>query len=52
MDVSEVIRINGDAIEDAGKVYQSLEADFIQGVGKVEGRLLLLLNVKKLLGLD
>ncbi|MGI6548889.1 MAG: chemotaxis protein CheW [Syntrophomonadales bacterium] len=50
--VSEVIRINGDAIEDAGKVYQSLQADFIQGVGKVEGRLLLLLNAKKLLGLD
>lgn len=50
--VSEVIRISVDDIEDAGKVYQNLDADFIQGVGKVKGRLLLLLNVKKLLGLE
>lgn len=50
--VSEVMRIDGDAIEDAGQVYRSVDADFVQGVGKVDGRLLILLNVKKLLGLE
>jgi len=50
--VSEVMRIGVEDIEDADKVYQSLEAEFIQGIGKVKGRLLLLLNVKKLLGLE
>lgn len=50
--VSEVIRIDGDSIEDAGKVYRGLEADFIHGVGKVEGRLLILLHVKRLLEVD
>lgn len=50
--VSEVIRIKGNAIEDAGNVYHSVDADFVQGVGKVEGRLLILLDAKKLLGLE
>ena len=50
--VSEVIRIGVEAIEGAEKVYQNMEAEFIQGVGKVQGRLLLLLNAKKLLGLE
>jgi len=50
--VSEVLRIEGDAIEEADKVYHGLEADFIQGVGKIEGRLLILLNMRKLLGIN
>ncbi|MGE5417139.1 MAG: chemotaxis protein CheW [Acidobacteriota bacterium] len=48
--VSEVIRIGVNSIEDAKKVYGSLDADFIQGVGKVEGRLLILLDLEQLLG--
>lgn len=48
--VTEVLRINLQDIEDAGKVYSSLKAECIEGVGKVEGRLLILLNIARLLG--
>ncbi len=51
-EVSEVLRIKGNEIEETAKVYQGLEAEFIQGVGKVEDRLLMLLNVRKLLSID
>lgn len=50
--VSEVLRINGEDIEDAVKVYSSVDHDFIQGVGKVDGRLLILLNLESLLGVN
>ncbi|MGE5422435.1 MAG: chemotaxis protein CheW [Ignavibacteriales bacterium] len=50
--VSEVLRIKSDDIEDAVKVYSSVDHDFIQGVGKVDGRLLILLNLESLLGVN
>ncbi|MGE5397863.1 MAG: chemotaxis protein CheW [Chitinophagales bacterium] len=50
--VSEVIRINSSSIEDTSSVYGSLDSDFINGVAKINGRLLILLNLKKLLGID
>lgn len=50
--VSEVLRISSDDIEDPVKVYNSVDHDFIQGVGKVDGRLLILLNLQSLLGVN
>ncbi|MGE5371336.1 MAG: chemotaxis protein CheW [Solirubrobacterales bacterium] len=48
--VTEVLRIYHADIEDARTVYHSMDGDFIQGVGKVDGRLLILLDLEKLLG--
>jgi len=44
-EVSEVLRIQGNNIEPAAKVYGNLEADHIRGIAKVNERLLILLDL-------
>jgi len=48
-EVSEVLRLNADNIEETAKVYDSLTADHIQGIAKVNDRLLILLDLLKIL---
>lgn len=49
--VSEVLRLNGDDIEETQSVYGSLDANVIRGIGKVNGRLVILLDPARLLEL-
>lgn len=47
--VTEVLRIGESAIEPPPRTIAGLRADYLQGVGKVEDRLLILLDVDKIL---
>lgn len=47
--VSEVLRIPADAIEPAPPIVTGLEADYLRGVGRVEDRLIILLDVQKVM---
>ena len=49
--VSEVLRLHTSDIEDTERVYGSITAEHIRGVAKVEGRLLILLDLHKILDL-
>ncbi|MDE3169403.1 MAG: purine-binding chemotaxis protein CheW [Acidobacteriota bacterium] len=46
---SEVLRIPPSEIEAPGNVFQEGELDFVTGVGKLKGRLVILLDVSKML---
>lgn len=46
--VSEVLRINSKIVEPAPSMVCSVESDFIAGVGKLDDRLLILLDLGKL----
>ena len=46
---SEVMRIPPSEIEEPNNVFQEGELDFVTGVGKVKGRLVILLDVSKIL---
>jgi len=46
--VNEVLRINSSIVEPAPALVTSIDSDFIAGVGKLEDRLLILLDLKKL----
>ena len=48
--VHEVLRISGSIVEPAPQMVCSIDADFIAGVGKLEDRLLILLDLGKLFG--
>lgn len=48
----DVIDIPWDSLEPAPEVVGSLEADYIEGVANLENRLLILLNVEKVLSLE
>ncbi|MDD3364044.1 MAG: chemotaxis protein CheW [Syntrophomonas sp.] len=50
--VSEVLQINADNIEETVKVYTSIDAEIIKGIAKVDNRLLILLDLQKLLGIE
>ncbi len=50
--VSEVLHLNLNDIEETAKVYNSIDAEIIKGVAKVGDRLLILLDLQKLLGID
>jgi len=50
--VSEVLHLNISDIEATAKVYNSIDAEIIKGVARVEDRLLILLDLQKLLGID
>ena len=50
--VSEVLEINTEDIEPAPAFGSDLRTDFIQGVGKVAGRFVILLDVDHVLSLD
>jgi len=47
--VSEVLRIPADTVEPPPPLVTSIESDYIKGVGKLDGRLLILLDVAKIL---
>ena len=47
--VSEVLRLPADTIEPAPKLVSKGQADYITGVGKLEDRLLMLLDIDKIL---
>jgi purine-binding chemotaxis protein CheW len=46
---TEVVQLAQDAIEPAPPITGSIDSNYLDGVGKIEGRLLILLNVAKLL---
>jgi purine-binding chemotaxis protein CheW len=46
---SEVLRIPPSEIEEPNNVFQEGELDFVTGVGKLHGRLVILLDVSKIL---
>lgn len=50
--VHEVLRINSSIVEPAPTMVCSIDSDFIAGVGKLEDRLLILLDLGKLFGRD
>lgn len=47
--VSEVLRLTTDAIEPPPPGVATIEAEYLKGVGKIEDRLLILLDIDKLL---
>ena len=46
--VSEVLRILGNTIEPPPSIVAGIESDYIEGVGKLNDRLLILLELKKI----
>ncbi|MEN6460473.1 MAG: chemotaxis protein CheW [Syntrophomonas sp.] len=50
--VSEVLKITDSQIEEAGNVYKSFDSEFIKGIAKVDDRLLILLDLQKMLALE
>lgn len=50
--VSEVLWLRSEAIEPPPPVALGMDANFIRGVGKISERLLILLNLEKLMGED
>ncbi|MBI5561952.1 MAG: chemotaxis protein CheW [Deltaproteobacteria bacterium] len=47
--VSEVLRISADTVEPPPALVTNIESDYIKGVGKLDGRLLILLDVARIL---
>ncbi|MBI5643123.1 MAG: chemotaxis protein CheW [Deltaproteobacteria bacterium] len=47
--VSEVLRLPADTVEPPPSIVTGAESDYIKGVGKLDGRLLILLDVSKIL---
>jgi len=47
--VSEVLRISPDTVEPPPPMTGSVESDYIKGIGKLQDRLLILLDINKLL---
>lgn len=47
--VHEVLRINSSIVDPAPDMVTSVDSEFIQGVGKLEDRLLILLDLRRLL---
>lgn len=47
--VTEVLKINRDQIEEAANITTSVDAEFLMGVGKLSDRLIILLNLEKVL---
>ncbi|MDA8239487.1 MAG: chemotaxis protein CheW [Nitrospiraceae bacterium] len=48
--VSEVLRLSGDTVEPPPPLTGGAGSEFIKGVGKLKDRLLILLDIEKLLG--
>ncbi|HTW82575.1 MAG TPA: chemotaxis protein CheW [Candidatus Sulfotelmatobacter sp.] len=47
--VSEVLRLPTDAIEDAPEMITGVDTEYIRGVGKIEDRLIILLDLAKII---
>jgi purine-binding chemotaxis protein CheW len=50
--VSEVLRINSDVIESPPPMTAAIGSEYILGVGKLKDRLLILLDIERLLGVS
>ena len=50
--VSEVLRISSDIVEPPPPMTAGVSSEYIRGVGKLKDRLLILLDIEKLLGAD
>jgi len=50
--VHEVLRISGSIVEPAPAMVCSIDSEFIAGVGKLDDRLLILLDLEKLFGAE
>ncbi len=50
--VSEVLRISSDIVEPPPAMTTGVSSEYIRGVGKLKDRLLILLDIEKLLGAD
>lgn len=48
-EVSEVLRLSADTVEPPPPIVAGIESDYIKGVGKLEDRLLILLDINKIL---
>lgn len=48
-EVSEVLTLNNNEIEETDKVYSSMSSDFIKGIARVDDRLFLLLDLQKII---
>ena len=46
---TEVVQLDQDSIEPAPPITSSIDSDYLDGVGKLDDKLLILLNVEKLL---
>lgn len=51
-DVNEVLWLDDNAVEPAPSVSGGIEKEYLNGVGKIEDRLIVLLNLEKILNLD
>jgi purine-binding chemotaxis protein CheW len=47
--VSEVLRLSTDQIEDAPEMITGVDTEYIRGVGKIEDRLIILLDLAKII---
>lgn len=50
--VSEVLRIKADTVEQAPPVVAGVESEYIKGIGKLDNRLLILLDLNKIISSD
>ena len=50
--VSEVIKIQPDAIEDPPEMISAIGVEYITGVAKIEEKLIIILNIKKVLSVE
>jgi len=50
--VNQVLRLPTDAVEPTPDTVTGVDDDYIKGVGKLSGRIIILLNVEKVLGKD
>jgi purine-binding chemotaxis protein CheW len=51
-EVSEVLRIQSNTVEPPPSVVAGVESEYIKGVGKLDNRLLILLDLEKLVPLE
>ena len=47
-EVDEVLQLTDDSIENIGNITTDLSEDFLMGVGKVNDRIVIILNIEKL----
>jgi len=51
-EASQVIRIDEESIDEAPEIIRGKDHDYIAGVGKYEGQIIILLDLEKVLGED
>ncbi len=50
--VSEVLRLPQAAVEPVSSLVTAIDTDYIQGIGKKDNRLLIMLNINRVLGIE